>query len=216
MTTHLCLSLLYSTDDLYSYSYLNFLFNYLESKGDVPGSRTWMKHSGLIKEPFRFGWQRDSRNQVCSYRISPFLIVDWEIFWIGHVRARSPMAIIWELLTEVIWSWKQLHYSWEWYNFISLSFVDLSTWHSCSNASVIFPLPSSHLPALSLWLPQPQLSSPPPPPFWSSSFFSSPSSVQSPTSSWSLLLVSCSWLIIPHGNIFCVDVKDLLLLLMKF
>lgn len=49
-------------------------------------------------------------------------------------------------------------------------------------------------------------------------FFSSPSlslSLQSPTSSWTQLLVSCSWLIIPHGNIFSVDVRELLLLLMK-
>lgn len=49
-------------------------------------------------------------------------------------------------------------------------------------------------------------------------FFSSPSlslSLQSPTSSWTPLLVSCSWLIIPHGNIFSVDVRELLLLLMK-
>lgn len=40
-------------------------------------------------------------------------------------------------------------------------------------------------------------------------------SLQSPTSSWTPLLVSCSWLIIPHGNIFSVDVRELLLLLMK-
>lgn len=46
-------------------------------------------------------------------------------------------------------------------------------------------------------------------------FFSSPSPVQSPTSSWILLWVSCSWLIIPHGNIFSVDVRDHMLLLMK-
>lgn len=76
------------------------------------------------------------------------------------------------------------------------------------------PSSSLFLPRLlSLW----RLPAPAPSLFFSSSsliplFFSSPSSVQSPTSSWTLLLVSCSWLIVPHGNIFSVDVKELLLL----
>lgn len=59
--------------------------------------------------------------------------------------------------------------------------------------------------------------SPPPPLLPSTSFSHHPLSLslQSPTSSWTPLLVSCSWLIIPHGNIFSVDVRELLLLLMK-
>lgn len=59
--------------------------------------------------------------------------------------------------------------------------------------------------------------SPPPPLLPSTSFSHHPLSLslQSPTSSWTQLLVSCSWLIIPHGNIFSVDVRELLLLLMK-
>lgn len=60
--------------------------------------------------------------------------------------------------------------------------------------------------------------SPPPPPLLPSTSFSHHPlslSLQSPTSSWTQLLVSCSWLIIPHGNIFSVDVRELLLLLMK-
>lgn len=60
--------------------------------------------------------------------------------------------------------------------------------------------------------------SPPPPLLLPSTSFSHHPlslSLQSPTSSWTPLLVSCSWLIIPHGNIFSVDVRELLLLLMK-
>ena len=80
-------------------------------------------------------------------------------------------------------------------------------------------LPSSSHPLLlvSYWPFVPPLSPPPLPCrlLSSPSFSHHPLSLQSPTSSWTLLLVSCSWLIIPHGNIFSVDVRELLLLLMK-
>lgn len=91
-----------------------------------------------------------------------------------------------------------------------------STWRSCSLRSASFTLPPTHF----SWFPTGPsyyLSPPPPPLLPSTSFSHHPLSLslQSPTSSWTQLLVSCSWLIIPHGNIFSVDVRELLLLLMK-
>lgn len=91
-----------------------------------------------------------------------------------------------------------------------------STWRSCSLRSSSFTLPPTHF----SWFPTGPsyyLSPPPPPLLPSTSFSHHPLSLslQSPTSSWTPLLVSCSWLIIPHGNIFSVDVRELLLLLMK-
>lgn len=90
-----------------------------------------------------------------------------------------------------------------------------STWRSCSLRSASFTLPPTHF----SWFPTgpSYYLSPPPPLLPSTSFSHHPLSLslQSPTSSWTQLLVSCSWLIIPHGNIFSVDVRELLLLLMK-
>lgn len=90
-----------------------------------------------------------------------------------------------------------------------------STWRSCSLRSASFTLPPTHF----SWFPTgpSYYLSPPPPLLPSTSFSHHPLSLslQSPTSSWTPLLVSCSWLIIPHGNIFSVDVRELLLLLMK-
>lgn len=91
-----------------------------------------------------------------------------------------------------------------------------STWRSCSLRSASFTLPPTHF----SWFPTGPsyyLSPPLPPLLPSTSFSHHPLSLslQSPTSSWTQLLVSCSWLIIPHGNIFSVDVRELLLLLMK-
>lgn len=90
-----------------------------------------------------------------------------------------------------------------------------STWRSCSLRSSSFTLPPTHF----SWFPTgpSYYLSPPPPLLPSTSFSHHPLSLslQSPTSSWTPLLVSCSWLIIPHGNIFSVDVRELLLLLMK-
>lgn len=91
-----------------------------------------------------------------------------------------------------------------------------STWRSCSLRSSSFTLPPTHF----SWFPTGPsyyLSPPPPPLLPSTSFSHHPLSLslQSPTSSWTQLSVSCSWLIIPHGNIFSVDVRELLLLLMK-
>lgn len=133
--------------------------------------------------------------RFCAYRTFFFVSVRWKIhFDLSCCVELSISIFVWHPLCS--------RYS--------------STWRSCSLRSSSFTLPPTHF----SWFPTGPsyyLSPPLPPLLPSPSFSHHPLSLslQSPTSSWTQLLVSCSWLIIPHGNIFSVDVRELLLLLMK-
>lgn len=133
--------------------------------------------------------------RFCAYRTFFFVSVRWKIhFDLSCCVELSISIFVWHPLCS--------RYS--------------STWRSCSLRSASFTLPPTHF----SWFPTGPsyyLSPAPPPLLPSTSFSHHPLSLslQSPTSSWTPLLVSCSWLIIPHGNIFSVDVRELLLLLMK-